>query len=354
MATAAVPALENLPARTTTRPATPQRRAGSWLHDWPWLLALSLLTLLFFLTFFNRFVGMRSGTGEFTTGIWLLQGRLPYRDYFSATPPLNTLKSALLLHLFGPYMIVSRAAGVAERVAIACLLFRWLCRLFPTRFAFAASLVTIIVSAGDRTDPIASYNHDAILWAMLSGFAASHVLDNLRTRPFYAWSATAGIFAGLCMLTKQTIGLGATIAVPIAVAILLFNSGLRTRALTWLTTFAFGWTIPVLAFAVWLQRLHMLKNLRHDGLPQRARCKGSSSRRLPPPRAHGRPEQLVLRHVSPDRHRLDRSLPHPLSVRSTPAESASLKCRLRWPRATLLRCLRPRSSWQQSFLCLRT
>ncbi len=258
MAAAIVPALEHPSARTIQRPATPLHWARGWLQDWPWLLALSLLTLLFFLTFFNRFVGMRSGTGEFTTGIWFLQGRLPYRDYFSATPPLNTLKSALLLHLFGPYLIVSRAAGVAERVAIACLLFRWLCRLFPARFAFAASLVTIIVSAGDRTDPIASYNHDAIIWAMLSGFAASHVLSDLRTRSFYIGSAAAGIFAGLCMLTKQTIGLGATIAVPTAVAILLLNSGLRTRALTWLAAFAAGWTIPILAFVLWLQRLHML------------------------------------------------------------------------------------------------
>ena len=225
---------------------------------WAWGLALALLTLLFFLPFFNRFAGLRSGNGEFTTGLWFLQGKLPYRDYFSATPPLNTLKSAALLRLFGPLLMVSRAAGVVERIGIALVMFHWLRRLFPTGYAFVASVVTIILSSGDLTDPIASYNHDAVLLAMLSGLAASYVLERRETGALMGWSALSGVCAGSCMATKQTVGLGAAVAVPVAVAILLANAGSWRRAGLWVTGFAAGCAVPLLLLAAWLHHLHVL------------------------------------------------------------------------------------------------
>jgi hypothetical protein len=222
------------------------------------MVLLATLTLLYFSLFFNRFAGLRSGSGEFTTGMAMLHGQLPYRDYFSATPPLNTLKSALILHLFGPLLIVSRAAGAIERVLIALLLFRWLSSLFAARFAFAASLVTIIVSSGDMVDPVASYNHDAILWAMLSGFAASRSLvDAAPLRRFVAWSAASGLFAGLCLATKQTVGLGAVVVVPTVVAVLLWNGAGWRRAAVWLSAFACGVATPILCLGLWLARLHL-------------------------------------------------------------------------------------------------
>ena len=227
--------------------------------EWWWIAVLISLTALFFFSFFNRFAGLRSGDGEFTTGMALLHGRLPYRDYFSATPPLNTLKSALLLRLFGPFLIVNRTAGVAERLLIAVLLFKWLCRLFPARFAFTASLVTIIVSAGDIVDPVASYNHDAILWAILSGFAASHVLDERRGARLMVWSALAGLCAGLCLVTKQTVGFGAVVGVPVVMAILLSNCKRIAQVWIWLSLFVAGCAVPSLALGVWLHHLHLLR-----------------------------------------------------------------------------------------------
>ncbi len=220
------------------------------------MLALFALSLLFFLSFFNRFSGLRSGNGEFTTGLWFLRGQIPYRDYFSATPPLNTLKAALLLKLFGAFLIVTRAAGVAERLLIAFILFKWLCRLFPVRFAFVGSLVTIILSAGDTVDPIASYNHDAILWATLSGFAASFVVDGAKGWRVGAWALASGLFAGLCLITKQTVGIGAAVLVPGIVGLLLLNSRAYRTVFVWMGGFAAGCALPILLLAAWLHHLH--------------------------------------------------------------------------------------------------
>ena len=142
---------------------------------------LIALSLAFFLMFFNRFSALRSGNGEYGGGATFLQGIMPYRDYFTAGPPMNMWKSAMLLKIFGMKLIVSRTAGVIERLVIALVLFRWLRQMFRAEHAFLATVTTIILSAGDRTDPIASYNHDAILFAMLAGLVASFVLQRRQS-----------------------------------------------------------------------------------------------------------------------------------------------------------------------------
>ncbi|MCU1248588.1 MAG: hypothetical protein JWQ49_1617, partial [Edaphobacter sp.] len=46
-----------------------------------------VLTALFFSLFFNRFAGLRSGAGEYVGGVSLLHGSVPFRDYFTTSPP---------------------------------------------------------------------------------------------------------------------------------------------------------------------------------------------------------------------------------------------------------------------------
>src|SRR3954471_17142700 len=146
-------------------------RFPSFLKSPQWVLICGALatagvSLAYFYFFWNHFVGFRSGGGDFGGGMEFLSGRLPYRDYFTASTPLTIFKSAAVLSLFGKAYIVTRAFGVFERVCLGILMYLWLARLFrPTHAAFAA-FVTLVVSSGDLADPIASYNHDAILLAV--------------------------------------------------------------------------------------------------------------------------------------------------------------------------------------------
>ena len=153
-------------------------------------------------------------------------------------------------------MIVNRVSGVCERVLIAIVVFRWLRRLFAARFAFVGALVTIILSTGDIVDPVASYNHDAILWAILSGFCASFALDSSRARRLLLFSILSGFFAGLSMITKQTIGLGAAVAIPVVVAVLLLNGRAWRSTAVWSAGFLSGCGLPVLCLAFWLHSIH--------------------------------------------------------------------------------------------------
>ena len=217
-----------------------------------------LLATLFFLSYFNRFAGIRSGDGEFSGGMGLLVGRLPYRDYYTAGPPLNQIKSAVELLVFGKFLIVTRAAAVLERLTIAVLLYAWLRRNFTSLASMLGSLVTIIVSAGDRSDPLASYNHDAIFFAMICGYTACRSLDVVSRRRVIAWSAAAGVGAALSALTKQTVGLGVAIMVLLLASLFsLHRESWSLRA--WLLSYLTGFTLPVLAVALYLQHLHVLQ-----------------------------------------------------------------------------------------------
>lgn len=183
---------------------------------------------------------------------------MPYRDYFTAGPPLNVLKSALILKAFGGTLIASRAAGVIERVLIVLLLFRWLVQLFRPWHALVASVVTIVVSAGDITDPIASYNHDAILFAMTAGLTASLVLEGGSWQKTMLLAMVSGVSAALSLLSKQTVGLGAVACVGLAETILLTKvDGIR-RAGVWCAGFAAGCALPIAATAMWLWKAHVL------------------------------------------------------------------------------------------------
>jgi hypothetical protein len=219
-----------------------------------------VLTAVFFSLFFNRFSGLRSGAGEYVGGYTLIHGSIPFRDYFTTSPPLSQFKSGMLLSLFGENLIVSRAAGMVERCLIALVLYLWLIRLCRPSDAALAAFATIVISTADFADPIASYNHDAMVFAMLSGYLAGFVLNRNRSNRSIVWiGLAAGIAAGLSLLTKQTIGLGAVVAVPVVVAAIVSRLQTFRRTILWLMAFAGGVAIPVGALLIWLASLGSLK-----------------------------------------------------------------------------------------------
>lgn len=229
-----------------------------WRNEiWPLGIILISATL-YYSSFFNRFAGLRSGDGEYSGGIALLSGSLPYRDYFSAGPPLNQVKSAIELALFGKALIVTRICAVFERFVIAGVLYAWLRRNFGVWASSLAVIVTLIVSTGDATDPLASYNHDAILFAMLCGFAASVSLESQRWRKAMMLALLAGAAAGLSALTKQTVGLGNAVAVLAIAGVACARVHGFRRCAGWLAAYGMGFAAPVVIVAGYLAHLGVL------------------------------------------------------------------------------------------------
>jgi hypothetical protein len=147
-----------------------------------------------------------------------------------------------------------------ERSLIALVLYLWLLRLYRPAYAAVAAFATLVISTADFADSIASYNHDSIFFAMVSGYFAGFVLNRNRSSRFIVWTGfAAGIAAVLSLLTKQTIGLGAIVAVPVVVTAIIWRLQTLRRAITWLAAFACGAAIPVGALLLWLARLGSLK-----------------------------------------------------------------------------------------------
>jgi hypothetical protein len=236
-----------------------------------------IAVLLYFALFWNRFVGLRSGTGDYNGGTALLAGIAPYRDYFFASTPLDVLKSALELKLFGNALVVTRACGVGERLLLSLIVFCWLKRMFRASDAALAAIVTMIASTGDDSDPIGSYNHTAILLSTASGFVASHIFGAIRTQKQFAmFAVAAGLLAGLSFATKQTIGLASTVALPIICAAVLSRTESARQAITFLVWFATGWACAAGALLLWLAHLGVLSNFLTDVFIAGPKAKGAS------------------------------------------------------------------------------
>ncbi len=219
----------------------------------------ALVTLCFFMLFWNRFLGLRSGDGGFTGGVFFLRGILPYRDFYYPVPPLFLFRSAAALAIFGKLPIVTRACGVFERVMLAMLLYAWLVRLFRVQDATLAALVTMVVSAGDFADPVSSYNHFTIMLAVAAGLTASYALDAAREKRVLAiLGAFAGVLAFSCFASKQTIGLGVTVVIPVVTGLCLSRLEGLAKAARFLAGFTAGWLLTLSILIRWMLHARVL------------------------------------------------------------------------------------------------
>lgn len=219
-----------------------------------WLGAglVAVLTLFYLSVWWNRYFGPTLDGYFAFFGHLLLLGKIPYRDFYLHVPPLIPFESAFLEALFGQGLIVPRVIGGLERVAIAVVGYLWLTRLFSLRTAAIATLMMIYVGSGDTVEVLFLYNHHSVLWTLVAGLLASLSLQRRDSVPWL--EVLVGASLGLVFLTKQTIGVGVSIALPAALAL----AGLRREPLAMtlrrLAACAVGWLLPVLTVVLWLAR----------------------------------------------------------------------------------------------------
>lgn len=237
--------------------ASPQLEKRSVL-----LIAATLTAILaggFVLLWWNRFLGGNAVDGNFFAAARLiLEGKIPYRDFNLSVPPLEALKVAGLVRMFGDYLILPRAWGLMERVAVAALMCAWLSRLFGLAPAFLATASGVIVFCSAPSDPLASYNHSASFWAIAAGFSGSFLLESRAARPAWLWGSLCGACAGLCFLTKQTTGFGITVMVIAVLVLSVWRKAGFPGAVRLTLPYAAGWVVPVALVGGWLAANHAL------------------------------------------------------------------------------------------------
>ena len=206
---------------------------------------------LFSLGYWNRFLNAPVSGVFVYVAEQLRDGRIPYRDFFLIVPPLHALKLAGLISLFGDALIIARAEALLERILLALIVYGWLQRHVTAASAALGTLAGMIVFAGDPADALVTYHHDSVLLAVGAGFVAVLAVSK-RDGPRFHWAVISGVLAGLCLQTKQTTGVGITLAVP-SLAFVAHYGG-RDAAAGWrfAAGFGLGWILPNLAMVAWL------------------------------------------------------------------------------------------------------
>lgn len=245
-----------LPRTREARPAAPiteaiSLSAATRKNVFIACLLVSLFTVAFTLLWWDRYLGVTNDGWHFYHAQQILDGRIPYRDFYLFIPPLHPLRVAAEIGLFGNYLIVPQIFSLLERVILFVVLCIWLCRFFPARYAAVGVITGSALYLSDTSESLSSLHHEAVFWATLAAFCLSTSLRGERRK--YLWCAAAGLFAGLAFLGKQTSGVGIAAAIPV---FLLFASrcdGWRAT-LKSLASYAAGLAAPLAAVFGWLAR----------------------------------------------------------------------------------------------------
>src|SRR5271154_5194242 len=195
--------IEVIVPRSECQPAETEIAAQVW-----WRAGiLTLLLAGYMLVWWNRGVQLNSNGLPTLAAQAILAGKVPYLDFHFWCPPGHLLIYTALTALFGDGLIYVRAFALLERTAIFVLVYFWLCRVATARAAFLGTFAAAVGFSADVGDVIAHYGFDAVLASVAAGFAASLALTSRKKYARTMYFVT-GILAGVCMLAKQTQGVG--------------------------------------------------------------------------------------------------------------------------------------------------
>jgi Glycosyltransferase family 87 len=218
--------------------------------------AVSALVLLFFSSWWNRYLSPASG-GEITVAFMFERGMLPYRDYFSSAPPGMILAIVAISNWCGQKLLAFWAVGAVLRLVGAVCLYLWLCRVVRPAWGAISVVSAFVLSSVDIADIPFGYNHVVATLAILGGFCLSVSLDGGVGRRI-GLGILAGTFLGAAALVKQTTGL-ISIALLVTAATLCLASRRNWRGMTWsLGSVGFGIALPLAGTLVWFLHHGML------------------------------------------------------------------------------------------------
>ncbi len=226
------------------------------------------------LPWWNRFVAVTNEGWHYLYGQQILQGKVPYRDFYLFAPPLLALKNAACIALFGNHLIAPQVLGFLETAVIAIALYLWLSRVFATNDAYLATATGMAIYIfGSTTESLSSLHQEGVLYPVVAGCLASVALR--RKSAF--WVLLAGFVAGLAALGKQTSGAATTVILGAVIAFVTYRQNSARRALIVVAAYLVGWTVPVLALCTWLFHANALHAFITDTLLSGPSSKGSFS-----------------------------------------------------------------------------
>ncbi len=216
------------------------------------LTAVATISLYWVSRFFDRGMGVIDEGFVAALSMRILNGELPYKDFFTLLIPGVFLLHAGLYEVFGPTLWIGRCVLLLVATGIPVLVYLIARqRLSPWASAAAAALSLIWGPHALEHINHANYNWLASFFALVGLWLTGRwVQTPVPASWFSARLFCIGLALGLSILFKQTIGGYAFIA--IALFILFFQAGWgRWRAWACMSAGAFVVQVPVLVWLGW-------------------------------------------------------------------------------------------------------
>jgi 4-amino-4-deoxy-L-arabinose transferase-like glycosyltransferase len=258
---------DTIPFTEIPSPAAQSRAGGSVTipetsrREWGIALAIGILSCAYLLSFW-RATTLNPDEGiSLQAAQRILQGQVPYRDFFSLVTPGSYYWTALLFKVLGDSILVARAALVAYG-GLFSLLTYFLARRVCSRSHAALGACLLSVTCLPYYF-VTEHNWDSTVWTCLALYCAVRLLE----RPNWTCAFALGFFASLTCLFEQSKGGGLVLGLAVGFVILsyalggraLFN-GKRLAALT------LGLVLPVFVTLLYFGIEHCLRPMFADWL----------------------------------------------------------------------------------------
>jgi 4-amino-4-deoxy-L-arabinose transferase-like glycosyltransferase len=187
------------------------------------LIKCALICIITYYNLFTNFKFLPITEGWFSSYAQLiLNGQVPYRDFYLYLTPLYVWIISLITYVFGTSIFVLRIFGLLIICVISLLLFAILKRRFSSTASFIGVVIAVIYYQSgnahityDFTQVLTLFTLAGCLFLIMASEAIS--LNNKKLQ--YKYLFFSGLFSSLVFLTKQSNG--AFIAIGISCAFLL-------------------------------------------------------------------------------------------------------------------------------------
>jgi hypothetical protein len=263
---------------TTTAEADDARRARLFpTASLGVILAGAFVVLSFCLVFmrpwWNRYLGLTNEGWLQFYGLRILQGLVPYRDFYFHVPPGQALTMAVLASVFGNRIVVGEMFGLIAAVILFLALYLWLARIFPAFWSVVAVISAAAIYLGSSGEPLGGVHITSILYPVLAFLVATFALDQDGGGLLSLF--LAGFLAGVSLVTKQNAGVATTLSLGVVLPAIIARRGHWWHGVRAATVFAIAWVIPVASTCAWLAGHGALRNFLSDAFLHGASSKGS-------------------------------------------------------------------------------
>jgi hypothetical protein len=228
---------------------------------------------VFMRPWWNRYLGLTNEGWFQLFGLRILQGQVPYRDFYLHVPPGQALTMAALTSVFGNRIVVGEMFGFIAALALFCALYAWLARIFSAFWSVVAVISSAAIYLDSSAESLGGVHLTSILYPVLAFLAAAVALD--KDSGDLLWCSLAGLLAGVSLITKQTAGVATTLSLEVVLTAIIVARGRWWNGARAATMFAVGWVIPVASTCAWLAAQGALGNFLSDVFLHGASSKGS-------------------------------------------------------------------------------